>query len=99
MTLYFHGSEKLIDGRLFKGTCVSSDKANAVIFARRRSRGKECYLYELLLDPKTDLQQKIDDEGTIDWVLVRDTQFSKRILVTADLIAECKAASKANELA
>jgi hypothetical protein len=97
MTLYFHGSEKLIDGRLFKGTCVSSDKANAVIFARRRSQGKECYLYELLLDPK-DLEQKID-EGTVDWVLVRDTPFSKRIPVTADLIAECKAASKANELA
>lgn len=101
MTLFFHGSEKLIDGPLLKGTCVSSDKANAMIFARRRCKGDskgKCYLYELLLDPKTDLQQKIDDEGTIDWVLIRDTQFSKRILVTAELIAECKAASKANEL-
>jgi hypothetical protein len=76
---------------------MSSDKGNAVIFARRRSRGKKCYVYELLLDPK-DLEQKIDDEGTVDLVLLRDTPFSKRIEVTAELIAECKATSKANEL-
>jgi hypothetical protein len=85
---FYHGSAVCIDGPLQKGTCVSSDKCNALIFARRRQQG-DCYIYELLLDPVLDLRQQ-EDGGILDQVLIRDTPFSKRILATDDLIAECK---------
>ena len=95
---YFHGSSSLIDGPLSKDTCVSSDKCNALRFARRHARA-DCFIYMFLLEPAIDVEEKIDAVGTIDRVLVRDTPFSERILVTHELIAECRASSPANGLA
>ena len=96
-TPYYHGSPTFISGTLTKGTCVSSVKGNALRFARRYCRG-DCYIYLLWLDTAADLEQHIDSAGTVDWVLVRDTPFCERILVTDKLLAECQAASEADGL-
>jgi hypothetical protein len=92
---YFHGSSIDIQGSLQKGTCVSSSKSNALIFARRRQRGN-CYIYTLLLDPAVDLKQHVDAVETVDYVLARDTPFSERIVVTDQVIAKCKAVRAAD---
>ena len=97
MVTYFHGSKKLIKGLLAKGSCISPVKGNALRFALRHSRGRDCYIYVLQLNPK-DLEQRKDDAGAIDNKLVRATTFSERILVTDKLIAECSAESIANDL-
>jgi hypothetical protein len=100
-TAYFHGSACFIESCLSKGTCVSSDKKNALWFARFAHGHTEgdCYIYVLLLDPAIDLEQSMDRAGTIDWLLIRDTPFSERILVTDNVIAESRAASQADGLA
>src|SRR5260221_312800 len=90
---YYHGSSTHIDGPLSEGSYVSSAKCNALIFARRRCQGN-CYIYVVQVDPAVDLQQRVN-AGTVDWVLARDIAFSERILVTDELIAECKVASEA----
>jgi hypothetical protein len=91
---YYHGSPTYIDGSLSKGTCVSSTKCNALIFALRYRRG-DCYIYSMLLDSTTDLERQEDAVGTVDKILVRDTPFAERILVTDELIAECRTLSVA----
>jgi len=98
---YFHGSPRFVDGFLSKGTCVSSDKSNALWFARfaHGHTGSDCYVYVLVLDPAIDLEQKTDAVGTVDLVLTRDTPFSERILVTDKVITECRAAFQADWLA
>jgi hypothetical protein len=97
-TPYFHGSPRLIDSPILKGNYVSRDRCTALRFARRRARG-DCYIYVFLLEPEIDLEQKIDAAGIVDCVLVRDTPFSERILVTDKLIDECRESSPANGLA
>jgi len=98
MATYFHGGPELITGLLDKGTCVTSEKGNAAKFARRYSRGKDCYIYVLELDPTRDLELSRDSTGVIDKKLASAMPFTERILVTDKLIAECKAQSKANDL-
>jgi len=85
---FFHGSAVCIDGPLLKGTCVSRSKYAALLFAQRRRKNGDCYIYTLLLDPAVDLERV--DAGAIDQVLARDTPFSERNLVTPQLIEECK---------
>ncbi|HEY3855659.1 MAG TPA: hypothetical protein VGO67_14820 [Verrucomicrobiae bacterium] len=99
-TQHFHGSSHSIDDLIAKGSCVSSDKGNALRFARfaHGHTDGDCYIYVLMLDPTIDLEQSRDAVGTVDKVLVRDTPFSERILVTDDVIAECRAASQADRL-
>lgn len=86
---FFHGSSTNIDGVIKKGTCVTNQRYNALIFALRR-RQTNCYLYVLQLDPAA-LESREDATGVIDCVLARDTPFAERILLTDDLIAEIRA--------
>ena len=90
---FFHGSSTYITDPLWKGTCVTNAKPNALIFALRR-RKDECYIYTLMLDPSTDLQPDVDSVGTLDYVLIRPTPFYDRELVTDEVEAECRAAIK-----
>jgi len=87
---FYHGSPTKIDGPLRKGTCVSNARHNAVFFALRRRQG-DCYLYVILLDHTTDLEQSVDTAGVVDYVLARDTQPSKRIVLTDEILAEIRA--------
>lgn len=87
---FYHGSPTKIDGPIKKGTCVSSARHNSVFFALRRRQG-DCYLYVMVLDHTTDLEQSVDSAGVVDYVLARDTQFSKCILLTDEILAEIRA--------
>lgn len=90
--LYYHGSPTCIDRLLQKGTCVSSSRANALIFALRRRKG-DCYIYTVLVDPDVDLEPQIDPRQIVDLVLARDTPYLDRIHVTDELITECRGAN------
>ncbi len=90
---YYHGSSTCIDGMIWKGTCVSIEKCNALTFARRRGQGV-CYIYSMVLDSAADLERH-EEAGIVDWRLVRNTAFSERVVVTDELIAECKAIRRA----
>ena len=90
MKEWFHGSDRLIGVAISVGQCVSSEKCNALKFALRRRVGDaDCYIYKLLLVPD-DVKQIKDAAGVIDHVLTRDMPYVERILVTEELIAECK---------
>ena len=87
---FFHGSPIKIDGQIRQGTCVSNSKSNALYFALRRRQG-DCYLYILQVDPAVDLEQSFDAAGVMDYVLAHDTSYSECILVTDQVISECRA--------
>jgi hypothetical protein len=86
---HYHGSPVLVDGKLKEGTCVSSSKCAALIFARRKCQGN-CYIYSLVLNPG-DLYQDADGAGIVDCRLRHATAFLERIPVTKEMIAECEA--------
>jgi hypothetical protein len=90
MKNYFHGSPDKIDGPLWKHANVSSEKCNALRFALRRGVGKaDCYIYRLLLSPD-DVKQVVDGVGVVDHVLTRQMPYVERILVTNELIENCR---------
>jgi hypothetical protein len=88
---YFHGSPDKIDGTLWKNANVSSEKCNALRFALLRRVGDaECYIYRVLLSPD-DVKQIVDAAGVVDHALTREMPYVERILVTNELIDECRA--------
>lgn len=87
---FFHGSIDFYDEYVPKDKCVTKSKPYALIYARRKSESQnKGFIYVLSLNPEVDLRQE-NQNGTIDYLLVREMRFSKRIPVTKKLIEECK---------
>ena len=95
MTTYFHGSSHLIDATLPGSTCIAKEMFYALSYAVRRSPGSG-FIYVFELDAASDVEIKRDANGDFDdYTLARETTFTERIPVTAEVIEKCKTEERA----